>query len=306
LKQNLLASIAPGFVSNYISAAPTSRSSIRRSATLSTRSLRRESGAAIARNPSSTTPTSSISPSRAISADVIAQKRRQPTWRRSQAYRPAGARAGLQAGDVTFDANGEMVPCGNPGAQERRLPRSAASRPIAVRRERPSRQRARIRRAPIAAAQAAIKAGADPAAVADRLAARWHRTVIARRLQQPASAAPANALPRTEATNEPLRRPHSRGQRRGCGRATHYGGVGTSLTCALPRGIRNNNPLNIEAGAFTQGQPGFSGSDGRFARFAEPQQGVDAASKLLDTYQNEARPQHRQRHHRPVGALERK
>jgi hypothetical protein len=55
---------------------------------------------------------------------------------------------------------------------------------------------------------------------------------------------------------------------------------------SLPRGIRNNNPLNIEAGAFTSGQPGFSGSDGRFARFAEPQQGVDAASKLLDTYQS--------------------
>ncbi len=55
---------------------------------------------------------------------------------------------------------------------------------------------------------------------------------------------------------------------------------------AQPRGIRNNNPLNIEAGSFTQGQPGFSGSDGRFARFEQPQQGLDAAGKLLDTYQN--------------------
>lgn len=54
----------------------------------------------------------------------------------------------------------------------------------------------------------------------------------------------------------------------------------------LPRGLRNNNPLNIEAGGFTEGQPGFSGSDGRFARFETPEQGVGAANKLLDVYQN--------------------
>jgi hypothetical protein len=52
-----------------------------------------------------------------------------------------------------------------------------------------------------------------------------------------------------------------------------------------PRGIRNNNPLNIEAGPFTQRQPGFAGSDGRFARFQTPEQGVGAASNLLDVYQ---------------------
>lgn len=55
---------------------------------------------------------------------------------------------------------------------------------------------------------------------------------------------------------------------------------------SLPRGIRNNNPLNIEAGSFTQGQPGFSGSDGRFARFDTPEAGIGAANKLLDIYQN--------------------
>ena len=55
---------------------------------------------------------------------------------------------------------------------------------------------------------------------------------------------------------------------------------------SAPRGIRNNNPLNIEAGSFTQGLPGYAGSDGRFARFDQPQQGIDAASKLLDTYQS--------------------
>ncbi len=55
-------------------------------------------------------------------------------------------------------------------------------------------------------------------------------------------------------------------------------------TAGLPRGLRNNNPLNIEAGGFTQGQPGFAGSDGRFARFQSPDQGMQAANTLLDSY----------------------
>lgn len=55
---------------------------------------------------------------------------------------------------------------------------------------------------------------------------------------------------------------------------------------SMPRGLRNNNPLNIEAGNFTQSQPGFSGSDGRFAKFETPEAGVGAANKLLDVYQN--------------------
>lgn len=53
-----------------------------------------------------------------------------------------------------------------------------------------------------------------------------------------------------------------------------------------PRGIRNNNPLNIEAGTFTSGQPGFAGSDGRFAKFDTPEAGVGAAGKLLDVYRD--------------------
>lgn len=52
----------------------------------------------------------------------------------------------------------------------------------------------------------------------------------------------------------------------------------------LPRGFRNNNPLNIEAGSFTSGQPGFAGSDGRFAKFENMDQGLTAAEKLLDVY----------------------
>jgi hypothetical protein len=51
-----------------------------------------------------------------------------------------------------------------------------------------------------------------------------------------------------------------------------------------PRGIRNNNPLNIEDGPFARSQPGYAGSDGRFAKFAAPEHGVAAASALLDSY----------------------
>lgn len=57
-----------------------------------------------------------------------------------------------------------------------------------------------------------------------------------------------------------------------------------TVDASMPRGMRNNNPLNIEAGGFTQGQPGFSGSDGRFAKFDTPQAGIGAANALLDSY----------------------
>lgn len=52
----------------------------------------------------------------------------------------------------------------------------------------------------------------------------------------------------------------------------------------LPRGLRNNNPLNIEAGPFAQNQSGFAGSDGRFARFNDPEAGLAAADNLLQSY----------------------
>lgn len=61
-------------------------------------------------------------------------------------------------------------------------------------------------------------------------------------------------------------------------------GTTQAVDASLPRGLRNNNPLNIEEGAFTQGQPGFSGSDGRFAKFQTPEQGIGAANALLDSY----------------------
>lgn len=51
-----------------------------------------------------------------------------------------------------------------------------------------------------------------------------------------------------------------------------------------PRGIRNNNPGNIEDGAFARSLPGYAGSDGRFARFDTPDAGVEAKARLLNSY----------------------
>lgn len=51
-----------------------------------------------------------------------------------------------------------------------------------------------------------------------------------------------------------------------------------------PRGIRNNNPTNIEASDWTRGQPGFAGDDGRFAKFATYEDGVRAGETLVRNY----------------------
>lgn len=47
------------------------------------------------------------------------------------------------------------------------------------------------------------------------------------------------------------------------------------------RGERNNNPGNLEDGAFARSQPGYAGSDGRFARFKSPADGERAQETLL-------------------------
>ena len=52
----------------------------------------------------------------------------------------------------------------------------------------------------------------------------------------------------------------------------------------LPRSVRNNNPGNIEASPWAQKQPGYQGSDGRFAIFDKPENGVAAMSNLLGSY----------------------
>jgi hypothetical protein len=53
---------------------------------------------------------------------------------------------------------------------------------------------------------------------------------------------------------------------------------------SLPRGYRNNNPLNIVDAPFTRGQPGFQGNDGRFGRFDTMDNGINAADRLLQSY----------------------
>jgi len=51
-----------------------------------------------------------------------------------------------------------------------------------------------------------------------------------------------------------------------------------------PRGIRNNNPGNIEDGNFARSQPGYAGGDGRFARFETADNGLAAMDQLLQSY----------------------
>lgn len=50
------------------------------------------------------------------------------------------------------------------------------------------------------------------------------------------------------------------------------------------RGDRNNNPGNIEDRGQFEGQEGYLGSDGRFARFSSREQGVAAQHKQLERY----------------------
>lgn len=63
---------------------------------------------------------------------------------------------------------------------------------------------------------------------------------------------------------------------------------GTTEVRTGDRPIRNNNPGNLEASPWTQGQAGYVGSDGRYAVFATKQDGWNAKVNLLktDTYQN--------------------
>jgi len=56
-------------------------------------------------------------------------------------------------------------------------------------------------------------------------------------------------------------------------------------TVSRPRGIRNNNPLNIRYNKANDWQ-GQTGTDGEYAIFSEPEYGIRAAAKLLDRYVN--------------------
>jgi hypothetical protein len=50
------------------------------------------------------------------------------------------------------------------------------------------------------------------------------------------------------------------------------------------RGMRNNNPGNLEANSYTAAMPGYVGSDGRFAKFATPEAGIAALKRNLGAY----------------------
>lgn len=50
---------------------------------------------------------------------------------------------------------------------------------------------------------------------------------------------------------------------------------------SLPRGLRNNNPLNL---SYVEGQPGVQGSDGRFGRYQSMEDGIAAATRQLQIY----------------------
>ncbi|WP_120513127.1 virion protein [Photobacterium salinisoli] len=52
----------------------------------------------------------------------------------------------------------------------------------------------------------------------------------------------------------------------------------------VPRGIRNNNPLNIEYNKANDWK-GQTGSDGRFAIFSNPAYGFRAGARVLRSYQ---------------------
>lgn len=52
----------------------------------------------------------------------------------------------------------------------------------------------------------------------------------------------------------------------------------------VPRGIRNNNPGNIEKGAPWQGLAADQSGDDRFAVFASPVFGIRALARVLGTY----------------------
>src|SRR5262245_57667921 len=52
----------------------------------------------------------------------------------------------------------------------------------------------------------------------------------------------------------------------------------------LTRGLRKNNPGNSEYGPLSKSLPGYKGSDGRFAIFDTPENGINAMDAVLTSY----------------------
>lgn len=86
--------------------------------------------------------------------------------------------------------------------------------------------------------------------------------------------------------NDAARSIYNRGRRVLAAYLTASGGAAPESVASVPsggnsRGERNNNPGNLVDGPFARRQPGYTGSDGRFARFSTPEQGVAAQETLL-------------------------
>jgi len=58
-----------------------------------------------------------------------------------------------------------------------------------------------------------------------------------------------------------------------------------TVSNALPRGIRNNNPGNVRLGAPWDGLAPHQ-TDGAFCQFVDPEHGIRAIAKLLISYQD--------------------
>lgn len=98
-----------------------------------------------------------------------------------------------------------------------------------------------------------------------------------------APSAPTNIVPPAAAAPEMPTAPPPTGAPMGGNAA---GAISAAPDANLPRGYRNMNPGNIEDGPFSRSQPGYAGSDGRFAKFASMDAGTGAMGKLLDSYGN--------------------
>lgn len=61
------------------------------------------------------------------------------------------------------------------------------------------------------------------------------------------------------------------------------GSLGATAPGDMPRGIRNNNPGNIEYSAANDWQ-GQTGTDGRYAIFTAPVWGIRAMARILNSY----------------------
>jgi hypothetical protein len=103
-------------------------------------------------------------------------------------------------------------------------------------------------------------------------------------LYQPYLSGGASPAARTSDASTGTTAPASNDDNTGGGSSAPASGTITADS-SLPRGLRNNNPLNIEDGQFARSQPGYAGSDGRFAKFEAPEHGLAAANTLIDSYQ---------------------